>query len=45
MDSADSLSARGIPCAFATYLVQREGGWEQVRDGIPQRRERVRSGS
>jgi Peptidase family M23 len=44
MDSADALSARGIPCAFAAYLVQREDGWEHVRDGIPQRLERVRSG-
>jgi murein DD-endopeptidase MepM/ murein hydrolase activator NlpD len=45
MDSADALSARGIPCAFAAYLVQREDGWEHVRDGIPQRLERLRSRS
>jgi hypothetical protein len=45
MDSADALTARGIPCAFAAYLVQRKDGWEHVQDGIPQRLERVRSGS
>jgi murein DD-endopeptidase MepM/ murein hydrolase activator NlpD len=45
MDSADALSARGVPYAFAAYLVQREGGWEHVRDGIPQRLERVRTRS
>ena len=45
MDSADAQSARGIPCAFAGYFVQREGGWEHVRDEIPQRLERVRSAS
>jgi Peptidase family M23 len=43
MDSADPLQAKGVPCAFAEYLVQRDGGWERVRQGIPGRRERIRS--
>jgi len=43
MDSADPLQARGIPCAFAEYLVPREGQWQRVERGIPQRRERIRS--
>jgi hypothetical protein len=43
MDSADPWRARGVPCAFADYLVQREHGWEPVHAGIPQRLERVRS--
>jgi hypothetical protein len=43
MDSADPLQAKGIPCAFAEYLVQRDGGWERVEGGIPGRRERIRS--
>jgi hypothetical protein len=41
MDSADAPNARGIPCAFAAYRVQRDGRWEPVRDGIPARLERV----
>jgi hypothetical protein len=41
MDSADPLRARGIPCAFAMYLVQRDGQWQRVESGIPQRRERI----
>jgi hypothetical protein len=45
MDSADPLRARGIPCAFAEYLVKRDDVWEPVHNGIPQRLERVRCGS
>jgi hypothetical protein len=43
MDSADPLQAKGIPCAFEAYLVQRDGGWERVECGIPGRGERIRS--
>jgi hypothetical protein len=43
MDSADPWRARGVPCAFADYLVQRKDRWEPVHAGIPQRFERVRS--
>jgi hypothetical protein len=43
MDSADPLRAKGIPCAFAEYLVQRDGRWERVERGIPRRLERIRS--
>jgi hypothetical protein len=43
MDSADPLRATGIPCAFAAYLVEREGQWQRVERGIPHRRERIRS--
>ncbi len=43
MDSADAPHARGIACAFARYLVRRDGRWEPVHDGIPARLERVRS--
>lgn len=45
MDSADAPRSRGIACAFAGYLVERDGRWEQVRNGIPGRQERVRSTS
>jgi murein DD-endopeptidase MepM/ murein hydrolase activator NlpD len=43
MDSADPLQAKGIPCAFAAYLVERDGQWQRVERGIPNRRERIRS--
>jgi hypothetical protein len=43
MDRADPLAARGIPCAFAEYLVQRNGRWVLVERGIPERLERIRS--
>jgi hypothetical protein len=43
MDSPDPLQARGIPCAFAAYLVERDGQWRRVEGGIPHRRERIRS--
>ena len=43
MDSADLVRAKGIPCAFREYLVDRGGRWERVERGIPARRERVRS--
>jgi hypothetical protein len=41
MDSADPLRAMGIPCAFAAYLVERDGQWQRVERGIPQRLERI----
>jgi len=43
MDSADPLQARGIPCAFSAYVVERDGHWQRVERGIPHRRERIRS--
>ncbi len=43
MDSADLLTAHGLPCAFRAYEVARDGTWHPVIDGIPRRRERIRS--
>jgi hypothetical protein len=43
MDSADPLRAKSVPCAFAEYLVRRDGGWERVERGIPGRGKRIRS--
>jgi peptidase M23-like protein len=43
MDSADPLQAQGLPCAFAAYLAQRDGGWQRVERGVPGWRERIRS--
>jgi len=43
MDSADLLNAKGLPCAFAEYLVERGGRWEQIERGFPNKRDRIRS--
>lgn len=43
MDSPDPLRAKGLPCAFAAYLSERDGRWERVERGIPGWRERIRS--
>lgn len=43
MDEADPLTARGVPCAFAAYLLLREGRWEPVERGVPERLHRIRS--
>ncbi len=42
MDSADPLTATGVPSAFAEYLIQCGGRWERVQRGIPGRLERIR---
>lgn len=43
MDSADPMTARGIACAFRAYEVERYGSWVRVANGIPDRRDRLRS--
>ncbi|RZS64572.1 peptidase M23-like protein [Agromyces ramosus] len=43
MDSADPMTAQGIACAFRAYEVERDGEWVRVENGIPGRRERIRS--
>ena len=43
MDSLDLMTARGIPCAFRGYEVERDGSWAAVDRGIPGPRERLRS--
>ncbi|QEO14958.1 M23 family metallopeptidase [Agromyces intestinalis] len=43
MDSADLMTAKGVPCAFAAYEVERDGSWHPVADGVPGRSERIRS--
>jgi hypothetical protein len=45
MDREDALTARGVPCAFARYLVLRDGRWDLVEAGIPERSQRIRSAS
>lgn len=41
MDSLDPLQARGVPCAFAAYLMERDSQWERVERRIPERRVRI----
>ncbi|SFR83450.1 Peptidase family M23 [Agromyces sp. CF514] len=43
MDGPDLMTAKGLPCAFRAYEVERDGAWHPVADGVPGRRERVRS--
>lgn len=43
MDSPDPMTAEGIACAFRAYEVERNGHWVTVTNGIPSRRERLRS--
>ena len=43
MDSLDVMRARGIPCAFRRYDVERDGSWMPIRNGIPGHRQRLRS--
>ena len=42
MDSVDPMHARGVPCAFRTYEVMRNGSWEKVENGIPHKVDRIR---
>ncbi len=42
MDDVDPLVSNGVPCAFQTYEVLRDGAWQQVHDGIPGRSDRIR---
>ena len=42
MDSLDPMHARGVPCAFRTYEVMRNGSWERVENGIPRKVDRIR---
>lgn len=43
MDSADLMTAAGIPCAFRAYDVLRNGAWVPVTNGIPGRTDRIRA--
>jgi Peptidase family M23 len=42
MDAADPSVASGVPCAFRAYEVLRDGVWQQVRNGIPAKADRIR---
>ena len=42
MDSADLMTAQGIPCAFRSYEVLRNGVWKWVENGVPSSTDRIR---
>jgi hypothetical protein len=42
MDSPDPMHARGVPCAFRSYEVMRDGGWVRIENGIPRKIDRIR---
>lgn len=42
MDDIDPMVAKGVPCAFRSYEVFRDGAWHQMHDGIPGRSDRIR---
>ena len=42
MNSSDITKAKGLPCAFETYEVYRNGKWQTVDAGIPTSKDRIR---
>ena len=42
MDAAEPLTAKGLPCAFASYEVLRGDTWVPVEGGIPGKTDRIR---
>jgi Peptidase family M23 len=42
MDSAELMAAQGVPCAFRSYEVLRNGVWKWVENGIPSSTDRIR---
>ncbi len=43
MDTADPLTARGVPCAFESYEVSSGDAWVLVEGGIPGKADRIRA--
>jgi hypothetical protein len=44
MDNSDIAAANGLPCAFERYEVFQHGKWQQVFNGIPTDKDRIRFG-
>ena len=42
MDSPELMTAKGLPCAFRSYEVLRNGSWERVENGTPRKVDRIR---
>lgn len=43
MDGPDPLVAEGLACSFVEYEVRRAGSWVRVEDGVPAKRQLMRS--
>ncbi len=42
MDKSNIATANGLPCAFETYEVCKNGEWKSVSNGIPTDKDRIR---
>ena len=42
MDSSDIATAKGLPCAFEKYEILQDGVWQEVVNGIPTDKDRIR---
>ncbi|MBM7551411.1 M23 family metallopeptidase [Thalassobacillus pellis] len=42
MDSSNLFSAKGLPCAFESYEIFRDGEWETIYKGVPSDKDRIR---
>lgn len=42
MDSNDIVTANGLPCAFEQYEIFQDGKWQEVFNGIPTDKDRIR---
>lgn len=42
MDSIDIATANGLPCAFEKYEIYKDGEWQEVINGIPTNKDRIR---
>ncbi len=43
MDRPELLEAKGLPCCFKGYQLHQQDKWENVTNGIPDRRDRIRA--
>ena len=43
MDTADLMTAKGLPRVFRSYEMLRDGAWEMVQNGIPRSIDWIRS--
>jgi murein DD-endopeptidase MepM/ murein hydrolase activator NlpD len=42
MNGPDPMTAAGVPAVFDRYEVFENGGWKEVRNGMPKATERIR---
>jgi hypothetical protein len=44
MDSRDIITANGLPCAFEKYEVFQDDEWQEVANGNPTNKDKIRFG-